>query len=87
MNDAMGWRTMRDVGNAVWKAWPHVGECYRVRTRGERSAFSREGFLWTDSYGNAVPRPANKIRFHGGPNNGCVVCPHEIEREIDMSVS
>lgn len=61
---------VRTVSNAVWKVWPHVGECYRVRSRGRQSAFSREGFVWTDSFGKATDRPSSTIRFHGGPNNG-----------------
>ena len=58
--------------HATWRDWPHVGECYRVRNRGGKSAFSREGFLWTDSYAKAVDRPSIQIRFHGGPNDGMV---------------
>jgi hypothetical protein len=60
------------IANAKWKKWPHVGECYRVRSRGGASAFTREGFVWTDAAGYPVDRPASAIRFHGGPNNGFI---------------
>ncbi len=62
-----------DIKNALWKDWPHVGECYRVRKRGGESSFSREGFIWTNSYGEAVERPSSVIRFHGGMNDGRVI--------------
>lgn len=58
------------IRHAVWHNWLHVGECYRVRNRGAPSAFSREGFVWTDSYGTAVSRPAPEITFWGGALNG-----------------
>jgi len=61
---------MNNVRNAVWREWPHVGVCYRVRNRGARSAFSREGFCWTDTRGNAMDRPGRAIRFHRGPRDG-----------------
>lgn len=61
--------------HATWDNWPHVGECYRVRTRGEPSAFSREGFAWTDSYGRAVRRPSRIIMFHKGPLDGKTMEP------------
>lgn len=60
------------IANAKWKNWPHVGECYRVRNRGGTSAFTREGFIWTDADGYPVDRPSQAIRFHGGPNNGFI---------------
>jgi len=53
--------------NAIWKDWPHVGECYRVRNCGGKSAFSRDGFVWTDRYGEAMNRPGGIIRYRGGP--------------------
>jgi len=59
--------------HATWGEWPHVGTCYRIRARGGVSAFSREGFAWTDSYANALPRPAAYIMFHEGPLNGKTV--------------
>ena len=61
---------IRTVAHATWDNWPHVGECYRVRTRGAPSAHSREGFVWTNTYGMAVPRPAPTVWFHGGPRDG-----------------
>lgn len=60
------------IAHASWKDWPHVGECYRVRNRGGASAFSREGFVWLDSYGKAINRPARVIQYHGGPKDGAV---------------
>lgn len=63
---------MVTIRHASWKSWPHVGECYRVRNRGGSSAYSREGFVWTDSYGNVMDRPANIIQFIGGPKDGAV---------------
>ena len=60
------------IAHAKWADWPHVGECYRVRTRGGKSAFSREGFVWTDSYGQAVDRPAATIKYHDGPKSRSV---------------
>lgn len=56
--------------HATWGNWPHVGTCYHIRTRGGVSAFSREGFAWTDSYAQALPRPSLYIMFHNGPLNG-----------------
>ena len=60
------------IAHAVWKDWPNVGECYRASNRGGASAFSREGFAWTDSYGKAVDRPAKIVQFHGGPRDMAV---------------
>ena len=61
-----------NIAHASWKNWPHVGECYRVRNRGGKSAYSREGFIWTDCFGNAVDRPQRIIQFHGGPKDNQV---------------
>jgi len=61
------------TGHAKWGDWPNVGECYRVRNRGYESAFSREGFVWTNARGKAVGRPAEIIQFHGGPMDGKIV--------------
>lgn len=53
-----------------WSLRPRAVECYKVRTRGGPSAFSRDGFSWTDACGNVAPRPADLIVFHKGPLDG-----------------
>jgi hypothetical protein len=48
------------MGRPAWKG-------YKVRNRGGQSAYSRDGFFWFNSWGKAVPRPSESIRFIGGP--------------------
>ena len=71
-----------NIRNAVWSSRTHDGEpgrCwYKVRNRGAKSWYSETGNIWTDSYGNAIPRAElgnSAIRLHGGPSDGVVVNP------------
>jgi hypothetical protein len=53
--------------HASWKDYPHVGQCYGVRNRRRgKTAYSRDGVTWFDSYGTEMDRPAGNIMFHGG---------------------
>ena len=70
----------QEIRNAKWEerpANPATGRPawsgYKVRNRGGSSAYSREGFCWFDSWGKAMPRPSESIRFHGGPLDGQVI--------------
>ena len=62
---------MDDRKHATWYHWPHMEQpCYRVRSRGAKSAFSEDGKTWIDSYGRNMAKPARRIMFHGGMLDG-----------------
>ena len=63
----------KQIRNATWRDWPHVGYAYRVRNRGGTSWFSVDGFVWTDSFGVLIDEGQLKnvaIRLHGGARDG-----------------
>ncbi len=70
----------KEIRNAKWEARPAnpvtgrpAWEGYKIRNRGEESAYSRDGILWFNSWGGKMLRPSESIRFHGGPLDGQVI--------------
>jgi len=62
---------MGEARHAKWADWPHIEEaCYRIRSRGRKSAFSHDGKTWIDSYGRKLETPGQRVTFHGGPLDG-----------------
>jgi len=52
---------------STWKKWPHIGYAYRVRNRGSISWYSKDGKIWTDSYGKLVKTKGELIALISKP--------------------
>jgi hypothetical protein len=63
--------TFQNIRDAAWCNWPHVGEAYRIRNRGNLSWYSTDGIAWRTSYGEPVTF-SQRVRFHGGNLDGKV---------------
>lgn len=63
------------IAHAEWSTWlvksgGHWLACYCVK--GERMAYSHDGFMWFDANDRPVDRPAPIIQYFGGPKDGAL---------------